>query len=88
MSHQNQFRVFFVPAGIMDVPDLTIYEQMAYVVLRSCIDPADPTAFPSDQTIAERGRMSSSAAIQAVKGLIQKGLLQKHANWHVIMSPK
>ena len=77
LQDDGQLRVFIVPVDIMDVPDLTIYEQMTYMVLRSYVNPTDPTAFPSYPTIAKRGRMSRSSAIRAVEGLVQKGLITK-----------
>lgn len=88
LQDDGQLRVFIVPVDIMDVPDLTIYEQMAYMVLRSYVNPSDPTAFPSYPTIAKRGRMSRSSAIRAIEGLIQKGLIMKEIRLDVSKNRK
>jgi len=88
LQDDGQLRVFIVPVDIMDVPDLTIYEQMAYMVLRSYVNPTDPTAFPSYPTIARRGRMSKSSAIRAIEGLIQKGLIMKEIRLDVSKNRK
>ncbi|MBX4152304.1 helix-turn-helix domain-containing protein [Paenibacillus lautus] len=88
LQDDGQLRVFIVPVDIMDVPDLTIYEQMTYIVLRSYVNPTDPTAFPSYPTIAKRGRMSRSSAIRAVEGLVQKGLITKEIRLDVSKNRK
>jgi len=88
LQDDGQLRVFIVPVDIMDVPDLTIYEQMAYMVLRSYVNPTNPTAFPSYPTIAKRGRMSRSSAIRAIEGLIQKGLITKEIRLDVSKNRK
>jgi len=88
IQDDGQLRVFIVPVDIMDVPDLTIYEQMTYMVLRSYVNPTNPTAFPSYPTIAKRGRMSRSSAIRAVEGLVQKGLINKEIRLDVSKNRK
>ncbi|AOZ94843.1 helix-turn-helix domain-containing protein [Paenibacillus crassostreae] len=88
IQDDGQLRVFIVPVDIMDVPDLSIYEQMVYMVLRSYVNPTDPTAFPSYPTIAKRGRMSRSSAIRAVEGLVQKGLITKELRLDVSKNRK
>jgi len=88
LQDDGQLRVFIVPVDIMEIPDLTIYEQMAYMVLRSYVNPTDPTAFPSYPTIAKRGRMSRSSAIRAIEGLIQKGLITKEVRLDVSKNRK
>lgn len=102
LRDDGQLRVFVVPVDIMDVPGLDIYEQMVYMVLRSYVNPTEPTAFPSYKTIAERGRMSRRKAIDAMQGLVDKGLIQKEArltvtknrqirntsNLYTVMTPK
>jgi hypothetical protein len=74
---QDNLRVFVVPVDIMDVPDLDIYEQMVYMVLRSFANVREATAFPSYSTIAKLGRMSRRKAINCVSSLVEKGLLKK-----------
>lgn len=79
----DSLRVFVVPVDIMNVPDLTIYEQMVYMVLRSFANPQSPTAFPSYATIAKLGRMCRRQAISSVAGLLEKGLLKKETRFEV-----
>lgn len=74
---QDNLRVFVVPVDIMDIPDLDIYEQMVYIVLRSFANAREATAFPSYSTIAKLGRMSRRKAINCVATLVEKGLLKK-----------
>lgn len=74
---QDNLRVFVVPVELMDFPDLDIYEQMIYMVLRSFCNPRNNSAFPKYATLAKLGRMSERKAIDAVKGLIAKGLIKK-----------
>ena len=74
---KDQLRVFVVPVDIMEVPDLTIHEQMTYIVLRSFANAHSDTAFPSYATIARIGRMTRRHAINCVASLIEKGLLTK-----------
>jgi rubrerythrin len=88
LQDDGQLRVFIVPVDIMNVQNLTIYEQMTYMVLRSYVNPTDPTAFPSYATIAKRGRMSRSSAIRAVEGLAQKGLIKKEIRLDVSKNRK
>jgi Helix-turn-helix domain len=74
---KDDLRVFVVPVEILDFPDIDIYEQMAYMVLRSFTNARDNSAFPSYETIAKLGRMSRRKAIYAVGSLIEKGLVTK-----------
>ncbi len=74
---QDNLRVFVVPVELMDFPDLDIYEQMIYMVLRSFCNPRNNSAFPKYATLAKLGRMSERKAIDAIKGLIEKGLIKK-----------
>lgn len=85
---QDNLRVFVVPVEIMDVPDLDIYEQMVYIVLRSFASAREATAFPSYATIAKLGRMSRRKAIDAVKSLVEKGLLRKEMRLDVSKNRK
>lgn len=80
---QDNLRVFVVPVDIMDVPDLDIYEQMVYFVLRSFANAREATAFPSYNTIAKLGRMSRRKAINCVATLVEKGLLKKEVRLDV-----
>jgi hypothetical protein len=74
---RDDLRVFVVPVEILDFPGIDIYEQMAYMVLRSFTNARDNSAFPSYETIAKLGRMSRRKAIYAVSSLIEKGLVTK-----------
>lgn len=80
---KDDLRVFVVPVEILDVPDIDIYEQMAYIVLRSFANARDNSAFPSYETIAKLGRMSRRKAIDAVNKLIDKGLVTKETRMTV-----
>ena len=77
LQDDGQLRVFIVPVDILDVPDLTTHEKMVYIVLRSYVNPTDPTAFPSYSTIAEKASMSRRHAMRCVESLIEKGLIRK-----------
>lgn len=85
---KDDLRVFVVPVDIMDVPDLDIYEQMVYIVLRSFASAREATAFPSYATIAKLGRMSRRKAIDAVQSLVEKGLLRKEMRFDVSKNRK
>ena len=85
---QDNLRVFVVPVEIMDFPNLDIYEQMVYIVLRSFANARESTAFPSYNTIAELGRMSRRKAIDCVASLVQKGLLKKEVRLDVTKNRK
>lgn len=85
---QDNLRVFVVPVEIMDIPDLDIYEQMVYIVLRSFTNPREATAFPSYNTIAKLGRMSRRKAIDCVTRLVEKGLLKKEVRLDVTKNRK
>lgn len=85
---QDNLRVFVVPVEIMDIPDLNIYEQMVYIVLRSFANAREATAFPSYSTIAKLGRMSRRKAIDCVATLVEKGLLKKEVRLDVTKNRK
>jgi len=87
-KNENEFlkddlRVFVVPVDIMEIPDLDIYEQMVYIVLRSFVNPHKAEAFPSYNTIAKLGRMSRRKAIDVIQSLLEKGLIQKESRFQV-----
>lgn len=85
---QDNLRVFVVPVEILDVPETSIYEKMAYMVLRSFSNPREAVAFPSYATIARLGSMSRRQAIYAVQGLVEKGLLRKEMRYDVTKDRK
>jgi hypothetical protein len=85
---QDNLRVFVVPVDIMEVPDLDVYEQMVYIVLRSFANAREATAFPSYNTIAKLGRMSRRKAIDCVTSLVEKGLLKKEVRLDVTKNRK
>jgi uncharacterized protein YdaT len=64
-------------ASIFEVEGLTIYEQMAFMVIRSFMNRKTGAAFPSYGTIAKYSRMSRRKAIDVVKSLVEKGLIEK-----------
>jgi hypothetical protein len=84
----SDLNAFIVPVEILTIKGLTIYEKMAYVVIRSFCNPRDNSAFPSYKTIAENGSMSRLTAIRAVQGLEEKGLLIKKTNLTVTAERK
>lgn len=73
---KDTLRVFVVPTEILDT-ELNIYEKMVYMVLRSYANGQDDTAFPSYNTIAQKGSMSKRKAIDCVKRLEELGLIKK-----------
>ena len=80
---QSEFRMFVVPVDIFSVPDLSIHEQMTYIVIQSHSSARERTAFPSYETIAKEGRMSRRHAIRCVESLVTKGLLHKESQMRV-----
>lgn len=85
---QDNLRVFVVPVEILEVEGLSIYEKMAYIVIRSHCNARGTSAFPSYSTIAREASMSRSSAIRAVEGLLQKGLLHKEIRYDVSKNRK
>jgi len=77
LQDDGQLRVFIVPVDILDVPDLSSSEKLVYIVLRSYVNPTDPTAFPSYETIAKKASLSRRRVIDIVKSLEEKGLMKK-----------
>lgn len=77
LQDDGQLRVFIVPVDILDVPDLSSSEKLVYIVLRSYVNPTDPTAFPSYETIAKKASLSRRRVIDIVKSLEEKGLIKK-----------
>jgi Helix-turn-helix domain len=74
---QDNLRVFVVPVEILEVEGLSIYEKMAYIVIRSHANAREASAWPSYSLIAKEASMSRRKAIDAVASLIEKGLLRK-----------
>jgi hypothetical protein len=85
---QDNLRVFVAPVALMEFPDLDIYEQMIYMVLRSFCNPRNNSVFPKYATLAKNGRMSERKAIDAVKGLIEKRLIKKEIRLKVTSNRK
>jgi hypothetical protein len=77
IQDDGQLRVFIVPVDILDVPDLSSSEKLVYIVLRSYVNPTDPTAFPAYETIAKKASLSRRRVIDIVKSLTEKGLIVK-----------
>lgn len=75
---QDSLRVFVAPVEIFEVAEIDIYEKMVYLVIRSHCNARDNIAWPSYDTIAREGSMSRRKAIDAVRGLLEKGLLIKN----------
>ena len=96
MTHANnefiqddgQLRVFIVPVDILEVPDLSSSEKLIYIVLRSYVNPTDPTAFPSYETIAKKASLKRRRTIDIVKSLVEKGLIKKEARLDVSKNRK
>lgn len=74
---RSQMRFAIVPVDVFDFPDLSVSEQMVYIVLQSYCNAYDNTAFPSYETIARKSRITRRHAINCVQSLINKGLLLK-----------
>lgn len=88
IQDDGQLRVFIVPVDILDVPDLTTSEKLVYIVLRSFVNPTDPTAFPSYETIAKKASLKRRRTIDIVKSLEEKGLIQKRIRFDVSKNRK
>lgn len=85
---QDNLRVFVVPVEILELSELSIYEKMAYIVIRSHANARNASAFPSYATIAAEGSMSRRKAIDAVAALVEKGLLRKEIRLDVSKNRK
>lgn len=85
---QDNLRVFVVPVEILEVEGLSIYEKMAYIVIRSHANAREASAWPSYSTIAKEASMSRRKAIDAVASLIEKGLLRKEIRLDVSKNRK
>lgn len=70
-------KIIVMDASIFEVEGLTIYEQMAFMVIRSFMNRKTGSAFPSYTTIAKYSRMSRRKVIDVVKSLVEKGLIEK-----------
>lgn len=79
----DDLRVFVVPVDLLKRSDLTTNEKMVYVVLRSFCNPHTNEVFPGYNKIADYASMTRPTAIKAVKGLEEKGLLFKKANFTI-----
>lgn len=88
IQDDGQLRVFIVPVDILDVPDLTSSEKLVYIVLRSYVNPTDPTAFPAYKTIAAKASLSRRRVIDIIKSLEEKGLIRKEARFTVTKERK
>lgn len=75
---QDNLRVFVAPVEILEVEGLSIYEKMAYLVIRSHCNARESSAWPSYATIAKEGSMSRRKAIDAVAELERLGLIVKN----------
>ena len=73
---RTSWRVFTTPIAILEA-DLTIYEKMAYIAIARHANADGTGAYPSYNTIAKEGSMGRTSAIEAVKGLVEKGYLIK-----------
>lgn len=88
IQDDGQLRVFIVPVDILDVPGLTTSEKLVYVVLRSYVNPTDPTAFPAYQTIADKASLTRRRVIDIIKSLEEKGLIRKESRFTVTKNRK
>lgn len=65
---------FAAPNEIFDRDDLSAFERLVFLYLCRCLGP-DGRAWPSYQRIAASCGISRRAAIDAVRGLVDKGLI-------------
>lgn len=77
----GELRVCVFPVDIFEFPELSISEQMVYIVLRSYCNAYDDTAFPSYETIAKKARITRRHVINCIQSLIEKGLVLKEARF-------
>jgi hypothetical protein len=80
---KDNLKVFVVPVDIFDVPNLSIYDKMVYIVLRSFVNPRELTAFPSYALIAKLAGMTPRKAMQSMQVLIDVGLVTKETRFEV-----
>ena len=78
---RTAWRVFTTPVAILEA-DLTIHEKMAYIVIARHANADGKGAYPSYKTIAKEGSMGRTSAIEAVKGLVEKGYLIKETRFN------
>ena len=78
---RTAWRVFTTPVAILEA-DLTIHEKMAYIVIARHANADGKGAYPSYKTIAQEGSMGRTSAIEAVKGLVEKGYLIKETRFN------
>ena len=89
---------FYLENELLDREDLTIYEKTVYIVIARYVN-GENKAFPSYETIANKGSMSRSKAKYVVNSLVQKGLLKKEfrkskdnncytSNLYTLLNPK
>jgi hypothetical protein len=71
---EGQLRVFVVPVDILET-NLSIYEKMVYIVLRSHCNAYESTAFPSIPRIARLAGMGQTKTKEVIKSLVEKGLI-------------
>lgn len=57
--------------------NLTIYEKMLYVILKSYTNKNSNTVYPSHNTLSEKMNVSVFTVKKAIEGLIKKGYLKK-----------
>lgn len=88
IQDDGQLRVFIVPVDILDVPGLSSSEKLVYMVLRSYVNPTDPTAFPAYETIAKKASLTRRWVIKVVKSLEEKGLIRKETRLTVTKQRK
>lgn len=88
IQDDGQLRVFIVPVDILDEPDLSSSEKLVYIVLRSYVNPTDPSAFPSYETIAKKASLSRRRVIDIVKSLEEKQLIKKEIRMTVTKDRK
>ena len=65
---------FAAPNEVFDRDDLSAFERLVFLYLCRCLGP-DGRAWPSYQRIAASCGISRRAAIDAVRGLVDKGLI-------------
>lgn len=61
--------------SILEAPNISIFEKMAYITISSHVTKTGPTYWPSYAVIARKASMALSKAREVVYGLSKKGLV-------------
>lgn len=76
-GQKNNDPVIWIRPNMIKTPLLNHYEKMVYLVLKTYANNETSRAFPSHNTIAKYAGISKTTVKEAIKGLVDKGIIQK-----------